>query len=267
MDWSLVLASQGIEVEIQRPSQEPSWNLRIAPSDRLKALDAIRRFRLENRRWHWRKAIFGAPLEFHWAALIWVVAITFLFAIQEHFWTLATFDTTAFGRGEWWRMFSAVGLHRDIAHLASNAFFGSLVLGLAMAWYGVSLTLLLTWAAGALGNYLAWRWHPIPYIGIGASGMVMGALGALSAHAVHCWRAGPQATRYILGSLVGGVFLFIQLGTDPKSDIAAHLGGFVGGAFLGAIASWFRWVRFPAVSAILLGILILAVVGSILQRT
>lgn len=41
--------------------------------------------------------------------------------------------------------------------------------------------------------------------------------------------------RQILASLAGGLMLFLLLGTDPNSDMIAHLGGFVTGCLLGAL--------------------------------
>jgi hypothetical protein len=42
-----------------------------------------------------------------------------------------------------------------------------------------------------------------------------------------------QPRRLVIGSLVGGVMLFLLLGVAPHSDVAAHLGGFLAGLTLG----------------------------------
>jgi len=52
MDWSLVLASQGIE-HVLNHTAETGWSLVVAEAEHPAALAAIRQYRLENRRWPW----------------------------------------------------------------------------------------------------------------------------------------------------------------------------------------------------------------------
>ena len=63
----------------------------------------------------------------------------------------------------------------------------------------------------------------------------MGALGLLAAQSFSLWRTTPHAPKYILSGIVGGIMLFILLGTAPNTDIAAHAGGFATGVGLGMI--------------------------------
>jgi len=39
----------------------------------------------------------------------------------------------------------------------------------------------------------------------------------------------PTPRRFLPASVSAGVMLFILLGVSPRSDVAAHLGGFIGG--------------------------------------
>src|SRR5262245_53381993 len=68
MDWSLVLISQGIGSEIQQDQANSTWGLLVMPEDYLKAVSAIRQYRLENRRW-WRHDVFHPGLLFDWGSL------------------------------------------------------------------------------------------------------------------------------------------------------------------------------------------------------
>jgi len=81
--------------------------------------------------------------------------------------------------------------------------------------------------------------YDTPYTGVGASGMMMGALGLLCIHSFGLWRKNPKAARYVLSGVIAGVLLFVLFGFSPGSDIFAHLGGFLAGLVFGAILSFF----------------------------
>jgi membrane associated rhomboid family serine protease len=143
-------------------------------------------------------------------------------------------DSIALVHGEWWRLFTAELLHADAMHLATNSIFGLLLLGLAMGRYGTGVALLAAYLAGAVGNVVSWLLHERAIHGLGASGVVMGALGLLAVQSVAILRQNPRPLRLALGGLAGGVMLFVLLGLSPGTDIAAHLGGFVAGILFGA---------------------------------
>ncbi len=132
--------------------------------------------------------------------------------------------------GEWWRVFTALTLHLDMAHLVGNMLFGvmfgfiaSLSLGSGAAW----LTILL---CGAMGNLLnAWL-QPLEHSAVGASTGVFAALGLIAAFQ---WRVQLQpGERWLrrLGPLGAGVALLAFLGVgDERTDVGAHLTGFLCG--------------------------------------
>ena len=237
MDWSLVLASQGIEVELDREPMGNAWNLLVAVADHPRALAAIRQFRLENRGFHWRHELPGSGLMFHWGVLLWVLAAAVCFQLQGHL-EAGLFVSPAVREGAWWRAFTAVWLHADLGHLASNLAVGTLILGLAMARYGAGVALLGGLLAGAAGNLFGLAFRPADYIGLGASGLVMGGLGMLAAQAVPLWRAGRPGTRFALAGLGTGSLLFVLLGVDPAGDVLVHAGGFLAG-LLGGVSAAF----------------------------
>jgi membrane associated rhomboid family serine protease len=144
-------------------------------------------------------------------------------------------DASAVTHGQWWLLFTAMWLHADLSHLASNVVLGVIFLGLAMGRYGTGIGLLAAYLAGAGGNLLAWLVAPQPRFSLGASGMVMGGLGLIAIQSFALWRRDPQARKYILSGILGGVMLFLLLGLSPGSDLLAHAGGFGTGLFLGAI--------------------------------
>lgn len=236
MDWSLVLASQGIEHIIDH-DEETGWALSVAVANHAAALDHIRQYRLENRHWHWRHPVLEPGLVFDGTSLAWVLLVVgFYVWSQVHAGARAAGLMThaALAHGEWWRLFTAAWLHANPPHLALNAVFGFLFLGLAMGRYGAGVGLLAAYLAGAGGNVADGWIRDTAFRGLGASGVVMGALGLLAFPALNLpRRAHGLAFKFILAALLAGVLLFVMVGTDPEADVVAHLGGFVCGWLLG----------------------------------
>lgn len=236
MDWSLVLASQGIEHAIEGPD-ETGWGLIVAEPDHAPALTAIRLYRRDNRRWSWRKTISANGPIFDGVSLAWValtVVFYWLSATRAGFREVGILDGSAVAVGEWWRLFTATLLHADVMHLATNALFGFILLGFAAGCYGTGLGLLAAFLAGVGGNLASWALHGNSMHGLGASGVVMGALGLVAVHSLTHLRKTPGAVKLVLGGLAGGVMLFTLLGLSPGTDEIAHLGGFVAGIVIGA---------------------------------
>jgi membrane associated rhomboid family serine protease len=234
MDWSLVLASQGIEPVLEQT--EAGWALRVAAPDADAALAAIRQYRLENRRWPWRRPAFKSGFVFDWGSAAWVVLTVVFYGLSDSRVNLrdaGIMDGAAVAHGEWWRLFTATLLHADLGHLATNAVFGFVLLGLAMGQCGTGVGLLAAYLAGAGGNVASWLVHGETHHGLGASGVVMGALGLLTVQSLPLLRGNPNALKLALGGMVGGMMLFVLLGLNPGTDVVAHFGGFVTGLVLG----------------------------------
>lgn len=242
MDWSLVLASQNIEPVITPPTEEQGWGLLVEQRQHEQALRAIQLYRLENRGWGWRKELPGGDLEIHSGAVLWCLLLAFSHwvttLIMPALHTAGRMDSAAVVHGSWWRLFTPILLHADLAHLMANATFGVLILGLAMARFGPGVALLATFICGALGNLLGIFLYSQPYFGVGASGMMMGALGLICVHSAGVWRRNRKAARYVMSGVIAGVLLFVLFGLSERSDVLAHLGGFLGGLLFGTLLSF-----------------------------
>ncbi len=239
MDWSLVLASQGIEHAVERPA-EAGWGLRLAGTDYERALAVIRQYQRENRHWPWRKAIPHSGEIFDWGVVGWVLLnVMFYYVSDRHpdWRNAALMDGGALAHGEWWRLFTATLLHADFAHLTANALFGFVLLGLAMGRLGTGIGLLATLLAGAVGNLTSWWVRGDQFHGLGASGVVMGALGLVTVQSFALLQKHPRAGRIILVGLAGGAMLFTLLGLSPEADVVAHFGGFLAGIVFGFLLS------------------------------
>jgi len=242
MDWSLVLVSQDIETAIEYSEDMSCWGLTVAAQDFERAVGAIRQYREENRGWPWQREVILPDFVFDAVSVVWALLVTVFFwlSVADARWqTAGLMDNAAVRHGEWWRLFTAILLHNDLAHLATNLVFGLVLLGLAMGRFGTGVGLLAAYLAGAGGNLATWLVYPASHKGLGASGMIMGALGLLAAQTFTTWPTTRRAAKPILIGLLGGVMLFALLGLSPGTDVIAHAGGFVWGIVAGFSLAWF----------------------------
>jgi membrane associated rhomboid family serine protease len=244
MDWSLVLVSQGIENTIERSAETQQWQLSVPRLEYQRAIQAIKQYHVENRRGAWVREIPWSGLLFDWRAAAWaaiVIAIFFINETREGALERAGVMSNALvAKGEWWRLFTAVTLHGDVSHLAVNVATGFLLAGLAMGAYGPGLGLLMAYLAGVGGNVAGLLLYGNNHQSLGASGVVLGALGLITVQSI-----GPRGVavrEVIVRGLCGGFLLLVLLGLspDPRTDVLAHVGGFASGVILGAPAAYWR---------------------------
>ena len=139
--------------------------------------------------------------------------------------------------GQWWRVFTALTLHADAAHLVANLAFGAVfgllaaqALGGGVAWLGIVL-------AGGAGNLANAFLQPPQHSAIGASTAVFGALGILVALALYHWRSRSGGPVRRWSPLIGGLMLLAYTGMGgERTDILAHVTGLLAGLAVGAAA-------------------------------
>jgi len=236
MEWSLALASQHIACAIRTLPESPGWAIEVDPQDAGRALRTLRIYHRENR--HWRGALAPAvgTFPFQWTVLLWCFLMVVLHAAAEapgsHLPLTGRFETARFVAGDWWRPITSTFLHSNLDHLVANLTSGFIVIGLALGRFGVGPAFLLSLIAGSAANIIAWLLRSREYIGLGASGVVMAGLGMLAVSLLTETRDGKVSPSVALRGLLGGIALFILLGTSPHSDVLAHAGSFVAGAAL-----------------------------------
>jgi membrane associated rhomboid family serine protease len=146
--------------------------------------------------------------------------------------------------GEWWRLVSSMFLHFGLLHLAVNMY-GLWVLGRVVEqihgprrYFVVYLVAGIGGSLASLffGHYLAFG-RPIADLSAGASGAIFGILGAAIAEFALRRKAYPEAwRRAVLGNLVFLAAANVFIGQAiPGIDQAAHLGGLLSGALVGAL--------------------------------
>ena len=235
MEWGLVLASQGMEAIIDKSPE--GWALLVDSRDYDRARAALRLYQRENRGWQWRQPLPQTDLLFHWGSVGWVVVVA-----AVYYWSAVAFpevrnagilDSLKVREGQWWRLWTAITLHQNMPHLMANATTGFILIGLAMAHYGAGVGLLAAFVAGAAGNAADLLVYSQPHQSLGASGMVMGALGLVTVQSFSFWRKYPIGRRLFFRAFAAGVLILALIGFSPDSDIVAHVGGFIAGTVFG----------------------------------
>ena len=252
LDWSLVLLSQGIESILERVPEADGWRLVVGGNDSQRALQALRQYRTENRAPVWRQRVAWTGLIFDWRNLAWFLLLIVIFVLGETRFSFlrgaGVMDSRAVWSGQWWRLFTAITLHRDLPHLVSNITVGIVLLGLALGSFGSGIGLLACYLAGVAGNVAGLFLHAGGHRSLGASGMIFGALGLLSGQMIGMVHSGLTARQLTLRGLLSGLLFLVLFGLNPDTDIVAHIGGFLTGVFLGGLLA--LWAKHLTESAL-----------------
>jgi rhomboid protease GluP len=199
----------------------------------------------------WQKMITHNPLPtreyragVHFAfAYVVVLLIGFRLQLLYPEWEkhLLSNNHALFYNHEWWRPLTALFLHADTGHLLSNLSMGLLFGLLCSKSMGAWLAWALILAGGFAGNILtALSYMPESHQSLGASTAVFAAIGVLTGHGgAETLRDRSRITLFRKSlPLLGGLALLgmYGFGPDPRTDILAHVWGFVCGAVMGLAA-------------------------------
>jgi rhomboid protease GluP len=138
-------------------------------------------------------------------------------------------------RGEFWRIFTAMFLHASWLHWAANSWALYQLGTLYEAMFGSVRFALIYVVTGAVASIASSLF--VEYASVGASGAVLGILGAFifSIRRSPQWRNQPW-TKGLISQLMFWAFLNLVLGFSiPHIDNTAHIAGLVSGLLLGLI--------------------------------
>lgn len=146
-----------------------------------------------------------------------------------------------FDLGQWWRVFTAPLLHANLDHLIGNAIVFAII-GVMLEpkigsrWFAGLFTV------GGIGGALASVILNEPGIpGVGASGAIMGVLGAafICGASARTGDKGKRMQKWALWLILPSL---IPAAADSHVDFAAHLGGVLSGIVMGVVLqmSWQR---------------------------
>jgi membrane associated rhomboid family serine protease len=245
-EYGLVLQAVGIPCALLQDGAEHVVAVDLDFAQR--ATTELREYERENRGWRTTEELPLALTHGWLAVALWSTLLFVMFAFDRNdafglrWWEHGRSVATLVREGEWWRAITALTLHADIVHVASNVIFGALFLALVCELLGTGAGLLAVLASGALGNYLnAWI-QGDSFSSIGASTAVFGALGLIGAHR---WQRRKVVRSRGYASwipLVASAFLLAYLGSGgdhtrsaQRIDVVGHLCGFAVGAVIGAV--------------------------------
>jgi membrane associated rhomboid family serine protease len=228
------------------PSPE-GWRLLVESRLADNAREQLARFDRESAGWPPHPAFTepALPKPEFFTPLLWSLAILAVFWRQQSDPSLiarGALDAGAVFRGhEWWRVASALFLHRDAAHVVANGLSGILVFSAVLSTIGRVRGWLLLALSSLAGNVAAAAIH-FPggaYRSIGASTAVFAGLGLLTGRAVRvAWsshRSPPW--RVIATPLLAGLAVLALYGAGGVyTDVGAHAAGFASGVALGFVA-------------------------------
>jgi rhomboid protease GluP len=172
---------------------------------------------------------------------IFLVAARFGETINGDPWIMpGVLDTKAVNAGQWWRLLTSTFLHANTTHLLMNMFALHL-LGPFVETNLRSLRFLGLYLIAGAGSmafvYFLHQRDASPYFALGASGSIMGLVGAAAAIFLHGWLR-ERARSVFLG--LQRVLLVMALQTvfdlaTPRISFAAHFSGFTIGFAVGLL--------------------------------
>ncbi len=244
-ELALVLQSQDIPSETL--VTEGRYQLLVPEDDLRDAQEELVAYQKENVNWKSRhEAPKLIPLN-PWPGLFTYVVLMVVFGwvagagfFGSDWFSLGKVDAGLVMDGQWWRTFTALTLHADVGHLLGNLGFGILFGYFAGQFFGSGVGWLGILLSGAIGNWFNSYLQLASHTSVGASTAIFGALGLVAAYS---WRRKffPQ-DRWVsrLGPIVGGVALLAFTGTGTeRTDVGAHLTGFVSGLLIGLVFALF----------------------------
>ena len=235
-DYSLVLLSQGIVHRFQR-SEEGPFEIFVSPEFETRASEQIELYRKENPPKEENPPLpLSLSLQPVWVLLVPVVCTVLdfgNFVDRMHFAGLS--DASKVLHGQWWRTITALTLHGDARHIASNLLSGYIVLNLMSYRLPLARMAPFLAVASAVANFFVALTVQSDYRALGFSTFVFAAIGAL---AVIEFRLMPRETHGMLrrfAPLCGAASLAVFLGLGENADILGHAYGFIAGAICGLI--------------------------------
>jgi rhomboid protease GluP len=192
---------------------------------------------------NWARHPAGIPLLLLWFA---VLLLVFYFQIKDPSITdrYSSSSIALLKGAEWWRPFTALFLHGDGLHLAGNMALGSIFVIMVSKSIGSLKGMALTLLSGTLGNATtSFVTYPDPFVSLGASTAVFGALGILSGIGlVENFRHEARIPwlRVMAPILAGLVLLGWFGGAEPGSntDVFGHVFGFSAGVLSGSLCRY-----------------------------
>ena len=241
-DAALVLEALGLHPVVHELGDQ--WTIDVAPRDAAQARRELGAWQAENRSVRpetppREPVADGRPGVLAYVLVVIAVALAVTnFALDRDWLAAGGVDGAAMRAGEWWRAFTALTLHAGVEHMAGNIFFGGLFGWAAGRYLGSGVAWLLILLAGASGNIINVAIMGETHRSIGASTAVFAALGLLGSLGWAGRRHSAKGRIYRWGPIIAAVALLAYTGAGgERTDIGAHIWGFVAGLAAGLLAA------------------------------
>ena len=178
------------------------------------------------------------------------------------------FKTRLHFQDNWWRLLWASFLHVGIFHLLMNLLAQwSVFVKMEKSWGRIRMAAICI-AAGFYGNMTAAALRSnVGVVSVGASGMIIGGVGALVGDTIKNWSVMNRPKAQLIYWLLSAVFMLV-IGLAPMFDNLVHSSSFLSGILFAIIivpwrslksTSILRWVMFLGSAATLLAYLIVCI--------
>ncbi|APG28761.1 hypothetical protein A7E78_13530 [Syntrophotalea acetylenivorans] len=255
--WALVLEARGLPYSLEQ--QGRLWLLRVPEKEQPRALDELRRYETENS--HWPPPLTPPmPLQNNSLVTLSLLALLGIFhnlvvlhlpgihSLNIDLLQLGNADAGAIRAGQWWRAVTALTLHADGLHLLGNLLIGGFFIDRLNRELGIGRGWSLVLMSGTLGNLINAFIQPSNHRAVGLSTAVFGTVAILAVRSVYHHRRSLRR-RWPL-PLAAALALLGLLGSGgQRTDIGAHLWGFVAGLGLGWLSS-LLWPSGPTVNGL-----------------
>ena len=245
-ETALILASAGIHSQLSLRRENPTsrWVIEVEVA-RLSEAQQIIREEAASRPSIAPELRLGEKSSLSWIAGLITINMVVWWLLEQDGGSQESATLLRFGAirtlllvdGQWWRTVTALFLHIGFKHLAGNmATLG--VLGvLTLRAVGPGRLLFIYVVAGVMGNWASYFLNPSFAVKAGASGAILGLLGALSGVRLRQLSLFPGSSRYKLWHVPSMLIAFygFVIGIEPSVDHTAHIGGLLSCLLLGAL--------------------------------
>jgi membrane associated rhomboid family serine protease len=268
----LILASQNIKNHVEQENR--LFNILVNKSDMETARIMVEAYYRENKFFRIKQTLQEIPISsfksypaFCIMGLLWIIHAACLH-YHIHQAMILKYGASALFilQGETYRAITALFLHSDARHLVGNMA-GMLIFGapvISLSGFGAGPFMLLF--TGTIGNLINAHLYKTAHLSIGASTAIMGAAGLLVAFQV--MQKEKKLRLNNLMPLFAGVVLLGMLSQGERTDVMAHVFGFLSGFFSGIIFFPLnRMLKFPQKDPIALSITLFILACSLWAAT